>query len=188
MDKNKRMTKEKRRQHIIDAAMERFAESSYHATTTASIAKEADISEVTLYRYFSSKEELFKAVIEPVLAESLEKIEIKLQENKLDPTNKLKYIIKNRIEFISKNHRMITLILRERNINPEIIPFDYIERTHALLEKAAEEAGIKLINKEITLRMLIGSVLSFIYFPESNSKSKEDYVNQLVVILKNNSL
>ncbi|GEK90811.1 TetR/AcrR family transcriptional regulator [Alkalibacterium kapii] len=186
MDKKKRMTKENRRNHIINAAMERFLEASYHTTTTASIAKAAGISEVTLYRYFSSKEELFRAVIEPVLSESLEEIEENIQEESFDPTIKLKHIIKNRILFISKNHKMITLILRERKINPAIIPFDYIERTHSLLESAAEEAGIKIENKELTLRMLIGSIISFLYFPEKDSEKIEHYVNQLIVMLKNN--
>ncbi|MDN6290455.1 MAG: TetR/AcrR family transcriptional regulator [Tetragenococcus koreensis] len=187
MDKKKRMSKEKRREHIVSAALKSFSGSSYRATTTASIAKAAGVSEVTLFRHFSSKEELFKAVTEPILEESLEDIEIHLQEKDLNPTERLKVIIKNRIEFISRNHKLISLILRERKINPEIIPFDYVERTHVLLEKAVEEAGIKSEDRELTLRLLIGSILSFLYFPENSKINIEKYVDQLIAMIKSNS-
>lgn len=179
----KRMSRENRRKHIIKAAMKRFMESGYHATTTVSIAKEAGISEVTLYRYFSSKKELFRAVIEPVLAESVKKIVDELEEKNLKATEKLRFILKDRIEFILKHREMIKLILMEKQINPEVIPFDYIERTHSLLKKAAQEAGIQIKDQETTLRMLMGSILSFIYFPETEDLEVEEYIDQLIMLL-----
>ena len=66
--KRKRMTKEKRRLQIIDSAMKLFMKKGYQGTTTANIAKEAGISEITLFRYFSSKKALFKEGIEPILS------------------------------------------------------------------------------------------------------------------------
>lgn len=183
-EESKRMTKEKRKAQILEAAMKRFIETGYHGTTTASIAKEAGISEVTLFRYFPTKKELFREGIEPILSKSLERVILTVEEKDLNPTEKLKYIIKDRIEFASENREMIKLILMERQINPDIITFDYIENTMNLLEESAEEAEIELVNKEETLRVLIGSILSFLYFPETEMERVSDYIDHLVSLLK----
>ena len=183
-EESKRMTKEKRKAQILAAAMKRFIKTGYHATTTASIAKEAGISEVTLFRYFPTKKELFREGIEPILSKSLERVILTVEEKDLNPTEKLKYIIKDRIEFAFENREMIKLILMERQINPDMIAFDYIENTLTLLEESAEEAGIELVNKEETLRVLIGSILSFLYFPETEMEKVSDYVDHLISLLK----
>lgn len=53
-------TKEK----IMNAALELFSHRGYKGTTTRSVAEKAKISEVTLFRYFGTKQELFYTVID----------------------------------------------------------------------------------------------------------------------------
>ncbi len=53
------MNKEDREKELLQAALNVFIEKGYKGTTTAEIAKKADISEVTLFRYFKSKDEIF---------------------------------------------------------------------------------------------------------------------------------
>ncbi|HEY5974579.1 MAG TPA: TetR/AcrR family transcriptional regulator [Geobacteraceae bacterium] len=48
---------------ILAAALQLFSQQGYNPTTTRAIAKEAGISEVTLFRHFSSKEQLLEEVI-----------------------------------------------------------------------------------------------------------------------------
>ncbi len=48
---------------ILDAAMRVFASEGYKGATTRRIAQEANISEVTLFRKFQSKENLLREVI-----------------------------------------------------------------------------------------------------------------------------
>lgn len=48
-----------RKEEIILSAIKVFSEKNYNASTTAEIAREAGISEGTLYKHFSSKKELF---------------------------------------------------------------------------------------------------------------------------------
>lgn len=181
--KNIRMSKENRRAQIIDSAMKLFIENGYTSTTTASIAEEADISEVTLFRHFSSKEELFMEGLEPILTLSLDNFIIK--SNGMEATDKLKYILEDRIQFVSNNHAILKLILMESQINPEVIGFDYVNNTVSLLEESIEEAGVKLKNKEVSLRLLMGSILSFLYFPETDKKKIEEYIENLMLTIKN---
>jgi AcrR family transcriptional regulator len=51
------------RQHIVDAAMERFFEHGYDETTMEDIAAHADIGISTLYRYFPTKDQLGTALL-----------------------------------------------------------------------------------------------------------------------------
>jgi transcriptional regulator, TetR family len=45
----------KRQWQILDAATKVFAEKGYEASRTSDIAKEADIAEGTIFRYFKTK-------------------------------------------------------------------------------------------------------------------------------------
>jgi AcrR family transcriptional regulator len=51
-------------QHILEAAMSLFSKQGYSRTTTRALAQAAGITEMTLFRYFESKEKLFEAVVE----------------------------------------------------------------------------------------------------------------------------
>jgi AcrR family transcriptional regulator len=67
-----RRRKDARPAEIIAAAVESFAERGFAATRLDDIAARAGVTRGTLYLYFSSKEELFKAVVRqlivPILA------------------------------------------------------------------------------------------------------------------------
>lgn len=52
---------------IIDAARKLFGEKGYKGVTTREIARIAGINEVTLFRHFGTKENLFDAVLDEVI-------------------------------------------------------------------------------------------------------------------------
>jgi AcrR family transcriptional regulator len=62
-----RRRKDARPQEIITAALSSFAERGFAATRLDDIAARAGVTRGTLYLYFSSKEELFKAVVRQFL-------------------------------------------------------------------------------------------------------------------------
>jgi AcrR family transcriptional regulator len=55
--------KETRPQELLDAALELFVEKGFAATRSEEVAMRAGVSKGTLYLYYPSKEELFKAVV-----------------------------------------------------------------------------------------------------------------------------
>lgn len=55
--------KDARPGELIEAALELFVEKGFAATRAEEVAKRAGVSKGTLFLYFSSKEELFKAVV-----------------------------------------------------------------------------------------------------------------------------
>ena len=60
--------KEARPQELLDAALALFVEKGFAATRSEEVAQRAGVSKGTLYLYFPSKEELFKAVVRQTLA------------------------------------------------------------------------------------------------------------------------
>ena len=55
--------KEARPQELLQAALELFVEKGFAATRSEEVAQRAGVSKGTLYLYYPSKEELFKAVV-----------------------------------------------------------------------------------------------------------------------------
>ena len=175
---NKRMSREERKEQILESALNVFIEKGYNGSTTVDIAKAADISEVTLFRYFDSKKQIFMDAIEPILITSLKE---SLEESKdLEPMKKLEYILNNRIKFISEHNEVIKLILMESQINPEIADFDFIYQITSLLKASIKEAGIELQDEDFSLRLLMGSILSFLYLPKINDIEIDNYVIKLI--------
>lgn len=60
------------RDRLLKAAIEVFSTQGFVGATTREIARVADVSEVTLFRHFQSKDQLLKAVAEHVTALRLE--------------------------------------------------------------------------------------------------------------------
>lgn len=60
--------KEARPQELLDAALALFVEKGFAATRAEEVAQHAGVSKGTLYLYYPSKEELFKAVVRQTLS------------------------------------------------------------------------------------------------------------------------
>lgn len=60
----KRMTGEERREQIVKVATGLFSRNGFGGTTTREIAKKAGISEAVIFKHFSRKEDLYKAIID----------------------------------------------------------------------------------------------------------------------------
>jgi AcrR family transcriptional regulator len=86
-----RLKAAQRRQQLIDVATKLFAKTGYEATTTAAIAKAADVTEPILYRHFKSKQELFVAIVRDVSRRTLEQWQ-KLIAGENDPAEKIRIV------------------------------------------------------------------------------------------------
>ena len=67
-----------RRELILEAARECFAEGGYHRTSLDAIAERAGVSKALLYEHFASKRELHAAMLEAHVRELIERIETAL--------------------------------------------------------------------------------------------------------------
>ncbi len=60
----KRLTAVERRAQIVETASTLFSKKGFKGTTTREIAKAASVSEATIYKHFSTKESLYRAIID----------------------------------------------------------------------------------------------------------------------------
>ncbi len=65
----RRMPAAKRRELIIDAAIDAFAEGGYHETSLEEVAVRAEVSKALIYEHFPSKLDLFQELLETYVEE-----------------------------------------------------------------------------------------------------------------------
>jgi AcrR family transcriptional regulator len=70
-----------RRELILEAARESFAEGGYHRTSLDAIAERAGVSKALLYEHFASKRELHAAMLEAHVRELIGRIEAALVDS-----------------------------------------------------------------------------------------------------------
>ncbi|MFN3861751.1 MAG: TetR/AcrR family transcriptional regulator [Roseateles sp.] len=63
--------KDARPQELLDAALALFVEKGFAATRSEEVAARAGVAKGTLYRYYPSKEELFKAMVRESLSDHI---------------------------------------------------------------------------------------------------------------------
>jgi uncharacterized Fe-S cluster-containing MiaB family protein len=93
---------------------------------------------------------------------------------------KLEYILKNRIKFISEHSELIKLILMESQINPEVADFDFVRQITSILKDSIKDTGIGLEDEDFSIRLMMGSILSFLYLPKIKDNEIDSYVEKLV--------
>jgi len=59
-----RMSGDQRREQILETAVRLFSQNGFNGTTTKEIASAAGVSEAMVFRHFSSKDELYAAILE----------------------------------------------------------------------------------------------------------------------------
>lgn len=97
---------------IIETAREIFADKGFKGATTSEIAKNAGISEGTIYRHFESKNELLMECVAPVLQYILDNMETELP--KVD--NLREFVKKNlemRLKLYNKYHSTFKILINE---------------------------------------------------------------------------
>lgn len=174
----KRLSREERREQILTAARGVFISKGFKGATTAEIAQEACIAEVTLFRYFSSKQEVFVEAIEPILTQGLYK-EIR-NSNHLEPMERLKNVLTERINFVSQNHQLVKLILMESDLHRDLFTHNIIQKITDLMKELIQSLGIHQDEQELTLRMLMGIYFTYLYMPEEDAEKIAQHVAQMV--------
>lgn len=101
---------------IINASIFLFSQKGYTAVTTKEIAKEAGVSEMTLFRHFESKHNLFERafdefVFSPKFKALFENLEWDLEKD-------LNKICSSYQDVLDKNQKIILMHLKNEELNP----------------------------------------------------------------------
>ena len=149
-------------QKIIDAALKIFAEKGYAGATTRIIAQEANINELTLFRKFKTKENLFYMVITQKVLKMVEDGGYVLMnlDNKFENSpDFLKSLIRDITRTAEDHFEVISLMTKEREMILNISE-NFIE---GFANSFSEYMERNIQNNEIDSKVLVFSILSFIY-------------------------
>ncbi len=113
---------EERHQAILNAAMGLFIAKGYTGTTTASIAREAGVTEKTMYRHFENKEVLFEACVLSITGEMVALWQNALEENGKDELAYLRAVASSYADFVINNpaKSMFLVHLYSYRVIPEL--------------------------------------------------------------------
>ena len=149
---------DKTEQKILDAALKIFSEKGFKGATTRVIAQESGFSELTLFRKFETKENLFNSVMirnrERVLNELDSILVDKEFENSKDF---LETIIKNVANLIEKDFAFVHVLVHNKSeISGDILM--------EIMSHISEYIESEFPNIEIEPKIFVLNIFSFLYF------------------------
>lgn len=162
------MTVKDTKDMIVDAALRLFADRGYAETSMSSIAEEAGVSKGTLYLYFSSKEEMFREMMETGFEAMLKQIGSLIKKDR--PVKELVYdYISISHDFCEENKEVSRIIADNF---AKVISDEFKERMdkqlaemlsylRILIERGIKDGVFKTINTEFMLIYLLRVVTVF---------------------------
>ncbi len=102
----------RQREEILSAALELFSEKGYRNVSMQEIAQKAEFGVGTLYNFFQSKEDLYKALVK-TYAERFHKAILDAMEGLGDEVEKLRAFIRAKIQLFKENQAVIRLYIAE---------------------------------------------------------------------------
>lgn len=102
-----------KRQEILKAAREVFAQKGLHAATLDEIAEKAEFAKGTLYGYFQNKDDLFATMLEEEII-NFEKSLEQVSREDLPATAKVEKVIKTMLLIFEQNVDFLQLLSKER--------------------------------------------------------------------------
>lgn len=192
--------KEARPAELTAAALELFVERGYSATRLDDVAARAGVSKGTLYLYFSSKEELFKAVVREGLLPVIERGERLSEEHTGSAGDLIRRLIRNWWESVGRTPLagIAKLMISESGNFPEIAQFYYQEvltRGHRLMDAAVrrgmESGEFRRLDPDFAVRLLVAplvmlSIWRFSFdFCDSRRLDPQQYLDHHIDIFLN---
>jgi AcrR family transcriptional regulator len=102
-----------RREEILDAATELFAEHGYSDAVTQALAERLGVGKGTLYRHFPSKRDLFLACVDRVMRRLREHVD-GLTQAIVDPLDRIAAAVRSFLEFFEDHPKYVELLVQER--------------------------------------------------------------------------
>lgn len=118
----------KKEQEVLDVASDYFLSHGYKGTSINAMARDSGISKESIYRYFSSKKELFEAVIAKELTEYQDKLKfLDFEYDSIELDEALKRAAESIIGAVSADTTLALrrLIFQETVVSPDIGQFYY---------------------------------------------------------------
>lgn len=161
------MNKTKRK--IFETSMKLFAEKGYDATSIEEITSVVGVAKGTLYYHFSSKEEIFKFLVEEGV--KLLKNSILIKTSKLEKSlDKIRAIVLIQIKVLVKYENFMTIILSqiwgsdERSLMCRNYVFEYIQMIEEIVQEGISKGEIIDVDPNVIASGIFGFTSSSLIY------------------------
>ncbi|NDC60978.1 MAG: TetR/AcrR family transcriptional regulator [Betaproteobacteria bacterium] len=160
--------KEARPVELLDAALSLFVEKGFAATKVEEVALRAGVSKGTLFLYFSSKQDLFKAVIRANLADHFPAWNQEFSSFEGSTSDMLRHAMQSWWERIgnTKASGITKLVTSEAHNFPEVVQFYESEVMQpgqklfkAILQRGIDNGEFKPLPTEVAVFSLVSTIL-----------------------------
>jgi len=165
-----------KQKRIIEASQRLFGERGFAQTATADIAKEAGVTERTLFKHFSSKAELFKQILIPILLRFVAPSQFKeiraLTEVEYDNYEDfLLALFRNRAKALRTHGGQVTILLQQILTNEqfraqfaEIFLQHILKPMKSMILRMQKEGKIRPdIHADVIVRTQIATIFSYFF-------------------------
>lgn len=170
------MNKTKRK--IFETSMKLFAEKGYDATSIEEITATVGVAKGTLYYHFSSKEEIFKFLVEEGV--KLLKNSIAIKTTKLNNSiDKIRAVVLIELKVLVKYESFMTIILSEiwgtgdRSKMCRDYVFEYIQMIQEIVEEGMRKGELLEANPNVIASGIFGFVCSSLIYKLRREKNIE---------------
>lgn len=149
---------DKTEQKILEAALRVFSEEGFKGATTRVIARESGFSELTLFRKFETKENLFNCMLTQNRETILEELDAMLVDKEFENNRDfLEVLIKNLASLIENNFEFVhILVYNKRKIAGDIL-MEIIDHICQYVERVSP-------NVYMDPKVFVLNIFSFVYF------------------------
>ena len=176
---------DKTEQKIVDATIFLLDKEGMNSTTTKKIAKKAEVSEVTVFRKFKSKDNLLKIAKIYYSDYFLEKIsDIFTNYEDTDLESLLKHIWGKLVNFLDNNLDIIKIALDELMSNPEEEKIfskfsdEVLKNITNIFQEQIDKGKIRKINPSAAALTVFSVIVEGIIFWKFESKVSNDDTNK----------
>ena len=175
--------KDARPQELLDAALDHFVARGFAATRLDDVAKSAGVSKGTLYLYFCSKEELFKAVVRESIVPLLGEAEGVIDQFAGSSEDLFRLVMTTWWENVgaSKLSGLPKLMTAEAGNFPELAKFyqeEVVDRGEKLvatmLKRGIARGEIREMDLELAPRILVSPMIMMMMWKHSNGVCQVD--------------
>jgi AcrR family transcriptional regulator/NAD(P)-dependent dehydrogenase (short-subunit alcohol dehydrogenase family) len=155
---------QKRREQIVLAAINLFAQKGFHKTTLRNLAEQTGLSQASIYDYVGSKEDIFFLIHELAASSAMEAMTKSLEQVSA-PQEKLRRMIRAEFSTMDKLADAIMLIYQEGHIltKPLLQSLLRKERAHLeVIESILEECVEKGILRPCNVRVVANLIKSMV--------------------------
>jgi AcrR family transcriptional regulator len=170
--KKRNATKDK----IVKTALELFSSEGYYQTTTKKIAVAAKVNEVTIFRHFGTKENLFQLILD----EHVTELNIHEEINDLiadDFKNTISNISRRYLEYCFKSEQLYKIQLRLSDSDEDFVRLkltrDYIKSCELYFQTLKEENVISGDPRLMSTTLIEGILGAFTVYVLTN----KDFMN-----------